>query len=62
MGGEKAMQETLSGLDIPNPSQGVPHVHEVAEQRVVIHISSDKYLTDHTEGGKKSWMLSSVKQ
>lgn len=62
MGGEKAVQEILSGLNIYNPSQGVQYVRVVAEQQVAIHFSSDKYLTDHTEAGKKSWMFSIVKQ
>lgn len=58
MGGEKAMQEILSGLNIHNPSQGVQYVHVVAEWQVAIYFSLDKYLTDHTEAGKKSWMYS----
>lgn len=32
MGGEKAMQEILSGLNIYNPSQGVHYGHVVAKQ------------------------------
>lgn len=34
----------------------------MAEQQVAIHFSSDKYLTDHTEAGKKSCIFSFVKQ
>lgn len=62
MGGEKAMQEIPSGLNIHNPSQGVQYVHVVAERQVAIHFSSDKCLTDHTETGKKSWIFPCVKQ
>lgn len=54
------MQESLSGLDISNQSQGV--VHRVAEKQVAMHVSPDNDLTDHTEAGKRSWILSSVKQ
>lgn len=62
MGGEKGMREILSGSNIYNPSQGVQYVHVVAEKQIAIHFSSDKYLTDHTEAGKKSRILSFVKQ
>lgn len=49
MGGEKVMQEILSGLNIYNPSQGVHYGHVVAEQQVAIHFSSYKDMTDHTK-------------
>lgn len=54
MGGEKVMQEILSGLNIYNPSQGVHYGHVVAEQQVAIHFSSYKDMTDHTKAERRA--------